>query len=180
MFEVYLDESGGVDTPWLIMAGLVSTPEKWAKFGRGWQQALSEFGLGHFHMKEFVNPERGPFAKLDAIQKDNLLKRLIALIRRRGMFWVGCPVQMGPYNDVVRGELKKIFRDPYYFCFRDCINGVLKHCRKNNIEEQLAFFVDEKKGFSGHARRIYEQYKTLDNIHGRVPNSVEGSERRFG
>jgi len=62
-FAAYYDASGSQsDDGLLVVAGLVSTENKWIRFEREWDAVLSRFGVPYFHMKEFA-PSTGPFAK---------------------------------------------------------------------------------------------------------------------
>lgn len=59
MYHAYYDASGteGGDGK-LCVAGLVSTPRKWARFERAWNAVLVEYKVSHFHMKDFTGSRR--------------------------------------------------------------------------------------------------------------------------
>lgn len=50
----YFDESGtNPSDPALVMAGFISTTELWAEFSTRWREAITGWGLIHWHMTDF-------------------------------------------------------------------------------------------------------------------------------
>lgn len=66
----------------LVVTGIVATEAKWRKFDSRWQAVLNDFGLSHFHMKEFA-PGIGPYTawKHDRSRRAEFCRRLIAVIK---------------------------------------------------------------------------------------------------
>lgn len=51
MFTGYFDDAGGVDHGYTVVAGWVSTLEKWESLAEQWSRMLATFGVAHFDMK---------------------------------------------------------------------------------------------------------------------------------
>ena len=51
MFTGYFDDAGGADHGYTVVAGWVSTVEKWQAFAEQWSQMLAAFNVPHFDMK---------------------------------------------------------------------------------------------------------------------------------
>lgn len=50
----YFDESGtNLNDPALVMAGFISTDELWSEFSTRWHEAITGWGLTHWHMTDF-------------------------------------------------------------------------------------------------------------------------------
>jgi hypothetical protein len=84
VFNCYYDASGtqkGEGS--IVVVGLVSTVEKWVRFEKAWNAALEEFGVTHFHMKDFAHSRR-EFQewKGDEPKRAAFLNRLIGTIKR--------------------------------------------------------------------------------------------------
>jgi hypothetical protein len=60
-YSLYCDAAGGKDHGFIVVAGYLSTYEKWLAFNREWNILLGTVDLPYFHMKEFAQ-SRGPFA----------------------------------------------------------------------------------------------------------------------
>jgi len=51
MFSGYFHDAGGADHGYTVVAGWVSTLEKWKSFAEQWSRLLATFGVSHFGMK---------------------------------------------------------------------------------------------------------------------------------
>ncbi len=51
MLIAYFDESGSKDTPFLTMAGYLSSEHKWKRFEREWAKTLKEYGAKYLPEK---------------------------------------------------------------------------------------------------------------------------------
>jgi hypothetical protein len=77
----YFDESGTNPTdPALVMAGFISTDERWAEFSERWKESVEGWGLTHWHMADF-EARRGEFADWPRDEEaQRRLGHLLALI----------------------------------------------------------------------------------------------------
>jgi len=159
MLAAYVDESGDLDTPVFVMAGYVSTEIKWKKFDREWKRVLRDFGVSYFHMKDLVRSKH-EFTGWSQQRKDDLIHRVVFVIKSNVMFCIGSALPMADYKKVVPADLRKKIGHPYYLSLQHCIQSVLHHCSSKSITEEVSFTFDEKAKFSGRAVQIYNSYKS--------------------
>jgi hypothetical protein len=81
-YYLYCDAGGGKDHGFVVVAGWLSTFEKWNDFISEWnQQLLAAFNIPYFHMKEF-SQSKGPFEswKDDEPRRTRFMERAAGII----------------------------------------------------------------------------------------------------
>lgn len=96
----YFDDSGHPDDQAaVVIAGWVATLEQWLLLESGWNKALADATLGHFHMTDFeCNSQE--YCHLTANEKARLLNSLISQIITRARFGFCFIVPMPAYRSV--------------------------------------------------------------------------------
>ena len=59
-FTLYSDAAGGKDHGFIVVAGYLSTLDRWNSFAEHWKILLATYDVPYFHMKEFAQ-SKGPF-----------------------------------------------------------------------------------------------------------------------
>src|SRR5437016_4923000 len=91
--EMYLDESYGKPNSNIVIGGLVSHIDRWARFAQLWQQEIIErYRVPFLHMKDLWNPEAAPYRHLTKEQPDEIFLAAKSLIRDHVEFGVGCVI----------------------------------------------------------------------------------------
>lgn len=104
MLTACFDASGSENdpkTPYLAVAGYVSTADRWITFSQLWNTRLREDGLDYFRMSEFAHSTKS-FAgwKLEENRRRNLLKDLVELIKTHTIKMFGCAVKISAMQDM--------------------------------------------------------------------------------
>ena len=121
----YLDESGTHQgSPICVMSGYMSRVENWCKFQPHWQEALRKKHVKVFHAFD-CEEGTGEFAGWKTKKKNRLRKELAVPLKHFGVYAVSVAVVIADYEKVflpaVAPSLLKVFRKPYMFCFRACV-----------------------------------------------------------
>jgi hypothetical protein len=120
-YAVYLDDSGHPSNqPYVIVAGFISTENKWLRFEPLWNAALSRWGLGPvFHMTEFERQFKGDR------RKGAILDDLISIINDHTEVHFTCGVNMTGYkrvNDLY--ALEECIGAPYAIAARGVVRNI--------------------------------------------------------
>lgn len=104
MFTACFDASGSENdpkTPYLAVAGYISTADRWITFSQLWNTRLREDGLDYFRMSEFAHSKK-IFAgwKLEENRRRNLLKDLVELVKTHAIVMFGCAVKISAMKDM--------------------------------------------------------------------------------
>jgi Protein of unknown function (DUF3800) len=104
----YFDESGTHDgAPRMVVAGYVSTTERWRAFKSAWATFLKEDcgGIEYFHSKEHVGPA-----------EDAISKRAVAIIGDAIECGGGVTINPLDFADLTTPKVRKAFGNVYEFC----------------------------------------------------------------
>jgi hypothetical protein len=52
-YYLYCDAGGGKDHGFIVVAGYLSTFDRWGAFTKEWNELLARFDIPYFHMKKF-------------------------------------------------------------------------------------------------------------------------------
>ncbi len=163
MLQAYLDESGTKHTEIVTIGGFVSSALRWRRFDKEWSQILKTMSVQYFHMREYAH-YRGQFQGWSDARREIIMTKLIPIIRRHVIFKVAVSIDMRAYNRLFPKKLKEAFGDSYYFCFRECVNAIVKRCKQTGVQESVSYTFDENKPLAARAKRIFAGYKNNPNF----------------
>jgi len=137
MFTAYYDGSGTPDQHAVIVAGFVSTVDKWGRFERDWKRLHADFGLPDphkhpFHMKDFAHSKRAFESwEGETEKRRQFIDRPVSIIRIR----VEVGFTFGVEKDVYRAvnalfTLKEKAVAPYTLCASGCMNRANSWAKK--------------------------------------------------
>jgi Protein of unknown function (DUF3800) len=146
MLQAYIDGSGTGDDRFLVLAGYISTADKWAAFATEWQRLLDMRSahyrhLSYFKMKEIRTSKRE-------------MERCIwfyRIIEKYATAAVSCVIDVAGLRRAVRkspwllwtGNVG-ILENPYYFAFHAIINMLAQHQHRLGISEPIDFIFDNE------------------------------------
>ncbi len=147
VLQAFFDESSDShNTPptTFVVAGFVSTAEKWAEFSERWQQALDEDGL------EFY--KAGKLKTQKSIKKSERYFRIIEQYVDAGVY---CIVDMRELVKTVNDfdlpdiffdpvRIKKNMRNPYHFAFKNIVKTLVENQETLNLFTPIDMIFDEK------------------------------------
>lgn len=94
----YFDESGTHEDSGIVaVGGFISTAPRWGEFCAQWQVALSEFGLGYFHMADFAN-RVSPYNTWTEEQRRDRLLRFLTIIKANVIGSIGISFQKTAFD----------------------------------------------------------------------------------
>lgn len=111
--QFFIDDSGKNDPPVFVLAGFVSSTERWVEFSAAWASALADApSIEHFKMVE-ANRRKGPFERLTFAQRDQKLLTLAEVIRDHVEFGISIAIPHADYGRVFEKRMMKSYDTPY-------------------------------------------------------------------
>ena len=168
MMTAYIDESGiHAGSPAVVIAGYISTVEKWECFQRAWSAELKNAGVGYLHMNEFCH-SRGEFAGWSKESKDVLIKTLIQIVKDHVLFGVGCVLISKNASNVFNESQIKQLGDPTTFF---AVLRALELSGEQPNGQGLSFVFDEKQDGVSLCMAAYKNAKQISN-YGNTLNAI--------
>jgi hypothetical protein len=131
----YFDDSGSSRRePVFVLAGFVSTVEKWQAFSDDWKAKLDESpSLDYFKMSEAAALS-GEFGRgWNPALRDQRVFELAEIIARHALVRVDSWCYREPFDDIVRGIVSlPEFQDPYALLFYQLIFAVITYRLEND------------------------------------------------
>lgn len=155
-YRLYCDAAGGKDHGFIVVAGYLSTFQKWMNFQVEWNKLLALFNVSYFHMKEFAQ-SKGPFKswKNDEPKRIRFLSRAAQIIVSNVERSFGCIVRYADFEKVNQlYRLDEIAGNPYALAGRTCVarTGLFL----GDQQEVIYIFEDGDTG-KGELMRILER-----------------------
>ncbi len=150
-YNGYFDAAGGKDHGFIVVAGWMSTLDRWESFEWKWNEFLIHYDLPYFHMKEFAQ-SRGPFAswKGDEQKREDCLRVAADIIGSHVDFGVACIVEFSVFESVNRRyRLSETMGVPYSLAASTCVGIANSHIRSQRgglLREVTYMFEDGDKG----------------------------------
>jgi len=161
MFKACMDESGtDAASPIASVAGWIATLEDWAGFERQWLEALGDYGVTYFHMKEFAH-STGQFKdwKGNENRRKAFLKRLTKIVDRWSTFGIWVRVPKDEYRACLSEDEQSDMGDPYLFCLYTVITFLVPKWPALWRDAKLTFVFEENKEWSSQAQTNYFRLK---------------------
>jgi len=156
VYTAHYDDSGTADdTVAVVVAGFVATDEQWPHFERNWNDTLRQFGISHFHMKEFAHSV-GEFSqfKQNKEEREFFLGQLLSHIKLRVAYSNAHAVLMDDYRRVNSVYALDYALPPYALAGRTCVARINVWAEKRGIPKEQIRHVFED-GSAG-KRMLYE------------------------
>lgn len=159
ILHAYFDEHGHDGSSVYAIAGYVGTDEQWSTFTEKWSSTLERhYAFGPFHMVEFEASDidkKSQFHGWSKDQKDALAKELFPLIPDSGVRGLGQAILMDAFNGLSENAQQRL-RDPYWVCFHNCIERLLKDIPE---DDKVDLVFDRKDKYTGEALDRYRFLK---------------------
>lgn len=146
--EAYSDESGIDQGSVLVLAGFLSTAERWALFNEEWDEAL-----GHLDARKRGGPRRLKMsASMSARARgtesralwDERLSRFRSIIARHAMMGVGCAVELDSFAELFGCGSTYALDHAYHIAFAGIIGATVRHHHTLGITDKIDFLFDEQ------------------------------------
>jgi len=130
MFTAYFDASGSENdsrTPYLVVAGYLSTAEKWTVFSDLWTKRLQKDGLTYFRMSEYAHSiKEFEGWRPDEDRRRRLLNDLIGLVKSYVVGMFGCVVKISAMQAMTNEARDRFHLTAYVLAGRNCAGEVAK------------------------------------------------------
>jgi hypothetical protein len=133
ILTAYFDESGthsGSEA--VAVAGYVSTPDRWERFGQEWREALAAYNIEYFHMTDFANGTN-PYKQWPKQKRRHRFERLVSIINKHALASVGIVIPVSFYESAMSPKAKRISGGPYGHAVRCCFMDLAKIDRSNVV-----------------------------------------------
>jgi hypothetical protein len=161
MYTAYFDESGVHHTSSAaVVAGSLSTDDRWVDFEREWQNLLATEVVKTLHRAHLEN-FRGEFRR-DAGWDEKRRARLLCIahdiIKRHTIFGVGRAVVRADFEKAMPSAVRTVFGGPYGWLVQDCVVGIA-HWAVDKRGAELVEYIFEA-GARGR-RRVEKMFEAL-------------------
>ncbi len=145
MLTGYFDDAGGVDHGYTVVAGWVSTVERWRVFAEEWEQMLAAFQVPWFDMKTLshFNGVYAPWKEQPEIKNDfqSAACRVIGGSAAIGFVSIVPHAVFARVNTVYRA--KEYFGNEYALAGLTCCVKMRKWARKQESPQPLEIIFDD-------------------------------------
>jgi len=145
-FTGYFDASGSPDHKVvMVVAGCVSTDDRWEQFERDWNSTLQTFGVSRFHMREFAHSV-GEFSgwKGNEGKRKAFLKRLIKAIKAHTAKSFSVSLLLANYREVNdKYKLSERGGVPYVLCAGTAVEKVSHWFGDQKARDEVRFVLED-------------------------------------
>lgn len=141
MLEAYFDESGKhTGSQAVVVAGFLSTDDRWRALEREWNGVLQPNGLEFFHMTDYENRQK-VYAEWSPAKRRDVIKRLLGIMKRDLLMGFEAVVLTSEYESLDADD-KAILGSPYVLCAEWCTHLVSEYLTKGNSPDRVAYFFE--------------------------------------
>jgi hypothetical protein len=159
MLQAYVDDSGRGQSPVFVLAGFISSPEKWALFSDEWAAVLAARpGIDYFKMRE-AHSFKGQFEGWNPGSRDAKISDLSRIIEKYMMAGISLSITIEEYNDIFAPITHKAARSPYFLAVFNMISMLARYQIDMKLHEKVDFIFDRQDGQSGPIMDAWEWFK---------------------
>lgn len=172
MLQIHVDESVSENPPVYVMAGFISTAEKWISFSDEWRQRLDmRPRIAYFKMSEAMCLG-GEFSGFSPDARDEKIVLLDSLIQEYAMGSIALVLDHHEFKRVFdHPSIPKHLRSPYYFLAFEMMKELPAFQDHFEIDSGIDFVFDEQMGEMDRIISAWTNFKT----HSRVPWGLQSS-----
>ncbi len=128
----FVDDSGSPNLhEWYVLAGYVSTPERWNHFSDKWQEVLDEDPKMEMFKGNRVYAKHTVWSSMTEDDRSARLHKFIDVIGECTMRAAYVAVRRADYDEVLRDHLYSEVRSPFYWLFLSMIKS-LESCERHS------------------------------------------------
>ena len=163
---VYIDESGThAGSPLTVMAGYISSPERWNAFEAEWESFLKTQRIDHLHSKELYHGQKY-FRNLPWERRAEIGDQATAIINRHAMLGFVVVLDNKDYQEIFKDAAspRNVSLDSKYgVCFRLALSFLPELVNLIDKEENHKIFLVLESGAEnqGAAPMMLEQYRMV-------------------
>jgi hypothetical protein len=159
MLKAYFDASGTLNqTPQYVLAGYISTVEKWERLSDDWQLALDgPPKIDYFKIREALYCAK-QFEGWDPKDAKARARKFRRLITRHVVGGFAVVIPTGLYNKCIRGRIPDEMDHPYFITFLSSVEFACKVVGSMGFAGPIDFVFDTEN-LDSRARMLLEDFK---------------------
>lgn len=143
MLEAYFDDSGNGHGPVFVLAGWLSTAERWAAFNEEWQSVLDENpAIRPFKMKQAMAPS-GVWRRMSDEGRYGLLDRMHSAVMSHAMRAFACVVHRDAFDEMIHEGLE-VPGTAYWLAFMGVVHQTMDYHRETGLTDKVGFVFDRQ------------------------------------
>lgn len=166
MLQAYIDDSGwDGKSPVFVLAGYVSTPDRWQTFSDELQAVLAQQeprSLPVFKMKNAIQLKnrKSPFYGWSEKERDERLIEFTKVIKRNVMHGIVSVIPIEPYKRIMKGKFNPEALDrPYFLSFFGVMTALIHLTKHLKLADRIDFIFDTQENESKIIlRQEYERF----------------------
>jgi hypothetical protein len=145
MFQAFIDDSKQNEPPVFVLAGLISTPARWANLATEWKQIRDmPLRIEYFKMSEAMS-HQGQFLGFSEQRRDERLQLFAQIINEHCIGSIACVVPHSIHAEIFNHpEVPKVMRHPYFFLFYGMMARLQQFREELSLEGKLDFIFDDQ------------------------------------
>jgi len=159
MLKLYADESYSHPPAPLVytIAAYVSESYQWERFEREWDEALTAYGIDHFHMKDFA-AKKG-YRDWPENKRVKFLRTLQHIIKSNTEKDFSVSVVVEDYNELIppNTNLRIGFGEPHVFAVIGCMKNINTWQKRAHINKPIEYIFERGSGHDTMLKRIFDE-----------------------
>jgi hypothetical protein len=180
ILKAFIDDSGsGGDSPWFVLAGYISSADRWDSFTAEWGQKLSAPPAIQYFKASEAEALNGQFDGFSEAERNEKIDSLIPTIQKYARQPISVRVMQKDYDEIVKPHVAPHLDNAYYFLFMSFIFSGTSSEKYFGSSEPLAFIFDSSERFERPSKRLYEDVADGLKLRNRVGEILYRDEKVF-
>ncbi len=142
--QAFLDDSGGTTGPTFVLAGFISSLEKWERFSDAWADALAEAPSIQYYKNSQAMSRKDQFDGWSYLDVQNKISKLVKIITQHVIYKISVSIDHDEFNKFMTTNDIEVLRDPYYILFLSVISMVIIALSQQDEKHPVSFVFDEQ------------------------------------
>ncbi len=147
MLRGYFDESGTGQPPVFVLAGYISTAEKWAEFSTAWDQALNiSPRIEYFKMDEAMNL-KGQFGHWSEERRNQRVQLFIDIIQKHAIVGAAISIKQDEFHRVFNSAVHRPWPYPmntlYFHAVMETLQAIGAHRARMGLNGPIQYIFDD-------------------------------------
>lgn len=144
VLQAFIDDSGRTAGQTFVLAGFISTLEKWERFSDAWEKALSESPSIRYYKNSEAMSRKDEFDGWSYIDAQKKVSRLIQVIVPHVTHRVSVTIDRAEFTRFMKVIDVEVLDDPYYLLFISVVGLTIIYVDKQDDRAPISFVFDEQ------------------------------------
>jgi len=179
MLKAFIDDSGSDwQSPWFVLAGYVSTVEKWDSFDSLWSDVLNAPPRIKYFKASEAESLKGQFTGFTQQDRNAKIDALIDVVQVCAEWPICARVRQKHYDELVKGQVPTKWDNPYYFLFQILIGSSVTIERLHGDSHPIEFVFDSNERFDKMSDSLVKTFYNREFFRG-VVNVFYRDDKKF-